>query len=178
MRPFWTRRSWVLAPLAYRAVEEPWQMPPAWHAAVRRLPRPLSNPYVIKVGGLPVLPLVLYLRAGDRALFWLWWWSRPAVWWLADTWGVDPVVKSWSCQRCMHSPLRRASGATWHADPCGVPLLLGRLPCRCREFIPSESWQRAMDEVDRQARAAETATLSAPAHVGHGCAIDPGREVA
>lgn len=36
---------------------------------------------------LPYWPVRLYLHAGDRVLFEVWWRSRRAVWWLSDRLG-------------------------------------------------------------------------------------------
>jgi len=33
---------------------------------------------------VPYWPVRLYLHAGDRVLFWLWWQSRAVVWRIAD----------------------------------------------------------------------------------------------
>jgi hypothetical protein len=47
--------------------------------------RPWAFPVILWT--VPYWPVRLYLHAGDRVLFWLWWQSRPFMWRLADLLG-------------------------------------------------------------------------------------------
>lgn len=131
--------------------DDPWRLPRVLYPVVVRLPYPLGGDGIVRIRWrrVPLLPFVVYLWAGDRVLFWLWWQTRRPVYWLADGLGLDPIVVAERASRGLppgrwDEPFWRALGGEEHAD-----------------------------RIDSAARAAETVRLtSSRDHRGHGCLFD------
>lgn len=116
--------AYLVAPLAYRNPVWMHDPPSFYDRAAAHVPAYRRVPLVWRVLPVAWRPVRVYLRAGDHALFILWWWSVPLLNRVVDRLGLDPVVRQWERENAL-------------------------------------------------ARDLETARLSAPAHQGHGCKLDP-----
>jgi len=84
------RDAWAVGN-GYKSVyaeDEPWHLPrDAWR--------------------IPWIPLRIYMRVADALLFRIWWWTRPAEFWLADKFDLDPVIADWKRREKLNAELAR-----------------------------------------------------------------------
>jgi len=56
---------------------------------------------------IPYIPLRVAMRFCDAFLFRVWWWTRPAEYWLADQLDIDPVIADWKRRQVINQDLAR-----------------------------------------------------------------------